>query len=54
VRQQLVLQEQLVAQVHSLGQRSMQQQVRNFELAQILERVEFHLLVNQLQMLQAL
>jgi hypothetical protein len=58
VRQQLVPQEQLVAQVHSLGQMSVQQQVQqqvqNFELAQILEPVEFHLLVNQLQMLQAL
>jgi hypothetical protein len=54
VRQQLVLQEQLVAQVHSLGQMSVQQQVQNFELAQILEPVEFHLLVNQLQVLQAL
>jgi hypothetical protein len=54
VRQQLVLQEQLVAQVHSLGQMSVQQQVQNFELAQILELGESHPLVNQLQVLQAL
>jgi hypothetical protein len=51
---QLVQAEQLAERVHSPVQMAVLQQVQNSELAQILELVEFHPLVLQLQVLQLL
>jgi hypothetical protein len=50
----LVQIERQVVRVHSPVQMPVQQQVQNFGLVQILELVEFHPLVLQLQVLQLL